>query len=134
MRTNVIPNEEYYYFDKDRDILPNHQKVMRIIKEYLEEKSSANDEELRTMFRDIEKHRNFVCRFDNYTEMERFGNQGKRVAYGAFRHTAPVNSTQTSWSYTYEILDIGDQYYMVLDSWGWLPDDNLRQEVGKLLE
>lgn len=134
MRANVLPNEEYYYFGKDVDIVQNHQEVMRIIKKYLEEKSSAERDELGTMLTDIEKYRNFVCRFDDYTEMERFGNQGKRVAYGAFRHTAPVHGVQTSWSYTYEILDIGDQYYMALDSEGWLPDDNLRQKVGQLLE
>lgn len=134
MKTNVLPNEEYYYFSSDYDIIKNHQKVMKIVKEYLTEKSSANASELNTMCKDISKYRNFVCKFDDYKDVTRNGTEGKRVAYGAFKHSAPVHSTQTAWSYTYEILDIGDQYYMVIDLWGWMPDTDLRKKVGELLE
>lgn len=134
MRTNVLPNQEHYYFSSDIDVVGNHQKVMDIIKQYLEKESSAKDDELGTIFRDIEKYRNFVCRFDDYKKVERHGKDGKRVAYGAFRHSAVVHSSQTTWSYTFEILDIGDEYYMTIDSWGWLSDSSLREKVGKLLE
>lgn len=134
MRSNVLPNEEHYYFDSNVDIIQNHNMVMKMIKEYLDKKSSAEQDELETMFKDIEKYRNFVCNFDDYKEVSRYGKQGKRVAYGAFRHTAVVHSVQTCWSYTYEILDIGEQYYMVVNTWGWLPDEDLRKKVGKLLE
>ena len=134
MRANVLPNEEHYYFDSDVDIGKNHQKVMDIVKRYLEDRSTAKDDEFTTMLRDIEKYRNFVCKFDDYKEVARFGNEGKRVAYGAFRHTAVVHTVQTSWSYTYEILDLGDQYYMTIDTWGWTSDTDLRRKVNQLLE
>lgn len=134
MRTNVLPNEEYYYFDYDVDITKRHTEVMEVIKRYLKQKTSAEGGELGTIFNDIEKFKNFVCRFDDYQEVVRNGTEGKRVAYGAFRHSAVVHSTQTSWSYTYEILDTGDQYYMVLDTWGWMYDDDLRENVSQFLE
>lgn len=134
MRANILPNQKYYYFSLDVDVIQNHQEVMKVIKRYLEENSNAKSDELESIFKDVEKHKNFVCKFDDYTKMNRNAKEGKRVAYGAFRHRAPVHTVQTGWSYTYEILDVGDQYYMVIDIYHWTPETNLRSEVAKLLE
>jgi hypothetical protein len=134
MKANILPDKEYYNFDLSRDITKDHTKVMQIITEYLDEESKADRDQLSKIYSDIEKYRNFVCRFDDYKQVQRNGKDGKRVAYGAFRHSALEHSVQTTWSYTFEILDLGDKYYMSVDTWGWLPEDNLRKKVDDLLE
>lgn len=134
MPANILPNKEYYYFDSGRDITKDHTKIMQIVTEYLEKYANADNQQLSKIFSDIEKYRNFVCRFDDYKEVKRHGKEGERIAYGAFRHSALEHSVQTAWSYTFEILDIGEEYYMTVDTWGWLPEDSLRKRVDELLD
>lgn len=134
MAINLLANKEHYRADSGRK-LESNKDVMNLIKEYLRSEVSATDEQFDTIFGDMKKERNQVVRFDSSDEVvTRFGNEGERVAYGAFKYSALEHSVQTSWSYTFEILDTGEQYYVSLDSWGWLPDVDLEGKVTTLLE
>lgn len=136
MKANVKPNKEYYSFNSSVDIENNSEKVISVVKEYLKKESSADKDELKNMFEDIENNENnFVCRFDNDTEMKLDSQEGEtRVAYGAFRHEAPVHSIQPSWSYTFQIFHTEDEYYMSIRSWSWESETDIERKVSTMLE
>lgn len=132
MAINLLPSEEYYEISEDK-YSPTELNTLQVVKDYLREKTPVDSKQLRKIYQDVEKFRNFVCYLDDYKSVERNGVEGERVAYGAFSHSALEHSTQTVWSYTYEILDVGDGYYMTINTWGWLPDTDLRRKVDQLL-
>lgn len=130
---NLKTNKESYRFNSNRDIRKNHLEVMEVIKEYLERHCPADDDQLYKIYKDLEKYENFVCHFDDYSEVSRFGEKGKRVAYGAFRFGAYVHDVQDKWTYTFEIIDTDEEYFMVLDSYNWTKETNIREKVNRIV-
>ena len=133
MRTNLLANPEHYrteYMNIDTE-----NDVLSLVEDFLRSNVNADESEFEKMFRDIKKSRNHEIRFDT-TEatVNRYGNEGPRIAYGAFRHSALVHSTQTVWTYTFELLQTKNGLYLGTDSWGWLQSDDLSKRVDVHLE
>lgn len=132
MRTNLLANQEHYRTNKQ---VKDKKQVLDVIEDYLRTHVNAEEGEFRKIFSDINDKGNHEIRIDRTDEMvQRHGVEGNRVAYGAFRHSAIVHSVQTVWTYTFEMIEDGDQIYLGADSWGWLADDNLSERVDTHLE
>ena len=133
MQVNLLANTEHYRTDYRE--LNDEKDVIGIVKEFLKSNVTGEDEQFAKMFQDLERDRNNEIRFDNSDEqISLYGNRGNRVAYGAFRHSALVHSTQTVWTYTFQIIKTDDGLYLSADSWGWLRTANLSKRVRTHLE
>jgi hypothetical protein len=132
MAINLLANPEHYRMERCE--LNSEDAVMDMVKEFLRSNVNATEEQFEKMFYDMEKERNHEIRLDDREGYERHGNSGTRVAYGAFKHSAFEHSVQTAWSYTFEVIDTGDELYLGADSWGWLPDVDLASRVDTHLE
>lgn len=133
MPVNLLANPEHYRVNK-RD-LNTESDVIEIVKEFLRSNVNGDEEHFDTMFGDMSKEYNREIRFDESNEeVTRHGNEGERVAYGAFRHSALEHGTQTVWTYTFEIIETDNNLYLGTDSWGWLHDADLEDRVTRLVE
>ena len=129
MQVNLLANPEYYRTEYRE--LNSEKDVLSIIKEFLKSNVNGDAEQFEKIFQDIEQDRNNEIRFDNSDELiSVYGNVGNRIVYGAFRHSALVHSTQTVWTYTFQILKTNEgKLYLSTNSWGWLPKNNLAKRV-----
>jgi hypothetical protein len=133
MQVNLLANPEYYRTDYRE--LNDEEDVISIVKQFLKSNVNGENEHFVKIFQDLERDRNNEIRFDSSDEqISLYGNTGNRVAYGAFRHSALVHSTQTVWTYTFQIIKTDDGLYLSADSWGWLQKSNLSKRVSTHLE
>ena len=134
MALNLLPSENRYTFS-DSPAVRNRVDVLYLVKRFLRERSPADEEQLNTMMIDIREDRNHVVRFTEGDEPTVVPRHGTRISYGAFRHSALEHSTQTVWSYTFEIVETDEEQIKIrTDNWGWLHGSDLENKVSALLE